>query len=128
MWCLNLRPTIMPWAVLADKISPVVGTLLAGPCAKIATRSICRICDPLSGALWGLAVRKRAKSPVESSWFFHAVILIVSLGVGSPLSTLFIFGADEAWAKVVFGVAPFLVCIGTGYLGLVINRWLSVDG
>ena len=39
-------------------------------------------------ALWGMDLRKRTKSPIESPWFDHAIILIASLGVGLPLTIL----------------------------------------
>ena len=75
-------------------------------------------------------MRKRAKSPIESPWFDHAVILIASLGVGLPLTILLLLDSGKDLGKIAIAVAPFLTCLATGYLILLLSHWLgpSSDG
>lgn len=78
--------------------------------------------------------RKRTKSPLESPWFNHAVVIIGSLGVGLPVTILLLLDiikdpAPLAPGKIAIAVSPFLTCIATGYLILLLSYWLrSGDG
>ena len=70
-------------------------------------------------------MRKRTRSPIESPWFHHAVILIASVGVGLPLTIALLMSAGKDAGKIAFALTPFLTCIFTGYLIILVGRWLS---
>jgi len=73
----------------------------------------------------------RAKSPMGGGgplgfpWFDHAVILVLTLGIGSPLAGMWLLSHRGEWHKIALAVTTYLVCIGTGYLILFLSRWLS---
>ena len=70
-------------------------------------------------------MRKRARSPIDSPWFNHIVIFVLSVGLGLPLTIGLLMSAGKDAGKIAFSLSPFLTCIFTGYLILLLNRWLS---
>jgi len=73
-------------------------------------------------------MKRRKSNPIESPWFSHALILVLSLGIGGSLSVPLIFSAGNDGWKIAFALAPLLVCFGTGYLILLLSNWLARSG
>lgn len=73
---------------------------------------------------------RRGTGPLGFPWFDHGVMLTGTLAVGSPLAVVWLMRSGGEWDKVALAMTPYAVCIGTGYLGLLLARWVSrsMDG
>ncbi len=71
---------------------------------------------------------KEKKFFMDSAWFIHVVVPIVSAGVGLPISLILLLEGGGGSGRIAIGFAPILLCGATGYLLFVIIRWLCPSG